>query len=537
MTVFPTATVSKLPPHASIIWTNRQHGTSTVLSYSPEAELAIQAAEATSPVIGLLKSPELWTTLVMATIILLLYIWEEGEEIAKEALPPTLRPVLDSMIGEIGALGFIGLFLGLSVIHGPFGPIVNKASLELFDDKHLLLELFENLHDEFFVAAIAFFIVNGITVWRTLVKIECIQDVSAAVFDIDGDGDVGLDELATYLNVDSLVVDADGDGVLDEDEIKDALRNAKPPSIWEEVFADPDRVRADSLVIRERFIETCRVDKSFAIEEYFIPIFGRNLESLVELAPAAYFLFVPWVALSQAVDIPRHIVNSNAPNAAEACGYFLATPSFFWVSAVSTVILLFWGAWNFLKITQIKEMLSPTLVRDSNAAGGEVLLPPRYENEDFLREHEERASPFIVRYIESIWAKPATNNHERLFGAAGAAGPALYRNSIKYHTWLVTAQIVFWVPQIVLRDAQAYYNGWQVGNPDLLVPELIVFGTFVLLAAGQLVFAPTAFLTYCLVTSIEQLADETMVQDACEVTGFLFDEESSSSAGPEPALE
>ena len=240
--------------------------------------------------------------------------------------------------------------------------------------------------------------------------------------------------MATYLNVDSLVVDADGDGVLDEDEIKDALRSAEPPSIWEEVFADADRIRAETLVIRERFIQTCRVDKSFAIEEYFIPIYGRNLEEFVELAPVAYFLFVPWIALSQAVDIPRHIVNPNSPIAGQACGYFLATPSFFWVSSVSTAILLLWGAWNFIKLQKIKEMLSPTLVRDANAEQSEVLLPPRYENEEFLKEYEERASPAIVNFIESIWAKPATNNHERLFGTAGAAGPALYRNSIKYHT-------------------------------------------------------------------------------------------------------
>ena len=187
----------KLSTWTSDHYHHHHHATSTALSYSPEAELAIQAAEATSPIISFLKSPELWTTLLMATIILLLYIWEEGEEIAKEALPPTLRPVLDSMIDEIGALGFIGLFLGLTVLHGPFGPIVNTASEDLFDDKHLLLELFENLHDQFFVAAIAFFIVNGITVWRTLVKIDCIQDVSSAVFDINGDGDVGLDECKT----------------------------------------------------------------------------------------------------------------------------------------------------------------------------------------------------------------------------------------------------------------------------------------------------------------------------------------------------
>jgi hypothetical protein len=56
---------------------------------------------------------------------------------------------------------------------------------------------------------------------------------------------------------------------------------------------------------------------------------------------------------------------------------------------------LYWGAWNFLKIRQIKEMLAPTLVRNSNNKGGEVLLPPRYENKE-LEEYEARGAPAII---------------------------------------------------------------------------------------------------------------------------------------------
>jgi hypothetical protein len=73
-------------------------------------------------------------------------------------------------------------------------------------------------------------------------------------------------------------------------------------------------------------------------------------------------------------------------------------------------------------------------------------------------------------------------------------------------------------------------NGWQVGNPELLVPELVIFGTFVSLAPLQLVFAPQAFLTFCLVTSIEQLVEEKTVQKICLLNGFYDDEVDESPA-------
>ena len=79
----------------------------------------------------------------------------------------------------------------------------------------------------------------------------------------------------------------------------------------------------------------------------------------------------------------------------------------------------------------IKEMLVPILVKDEcrtsgETSGGKVtLLPPRYENPELLQEFEDRISPGPVGWIESIYAKPPVNDHERLFGVAGAAGPAV----------------------------------------------------------------------------------------------------------------
>jgi hypothetical protein len=158
-------------------------------------------------------------------------------------------------------------------------------------------------------------------------------------------------------------------------------------------------------------------------------------------------------------------------------------------------------------------MLLPTLVKDSNAAGAAaVLLPPRYEDNELLEEYN--SSPFIFGWIETFFGEPARNDHEILFGKVGAAGPEVYRDSIKYQTWATVSLIVFWGLQIVARDIQALLEGWQVADIDLVRTELIIYGTYVVLAIGELVLAPQTFLNYCLVSSIENLADEYIIDEA-----------------------
>jgi hypothetical protein len=127
---------------------------------------------------------------------------------------------------------------------------------------------------------------------------------------------------------------------------------------------------------------------------------------------------------------------------------------------------------------------------------------------------EFNSSSSIFGIIESFFGKPASNKHEELFGAAGHAGPELYRNSIKFHTWFVVSQIAFWGGQIVARDANALIRGLEVGNP-LVGPELAIFGIYVAVAIGQLWLAPQTFLNYCLVTNIEELAQEQAILEAC----------------------
>jgi len=449
----------------------------------------------------------------MLSIVALLYTWEETIKTTREKLPATLMPVVDSMLAEMGGLGFVGLFLGVVVTGGPLGGLVGEISERYLGDEEILLESFEFLHTAFFEVGVGFFLISGFTVAKVLDKIESLSDFSRAVFDTDADGNVCLEELADVLQVDTVTVDLDGDGELTEEEISQALQKTPKPTLYEQLFITSEQVKAEALVVRERFLQTCGVSPDFRIETYFAKVFSHNLEEIVELSPLTWLPLIPALSLGRSVDLSRDVVSAASANAAESSGFFLASPAFFGVSSTIAAVGLVWGLWNFWKLNAMKEMLVPALVRDSSTNCKATLLPPRYEDETLMKEFN--SSPFIFAWIESIFGEAPRNKQEKLFGAAGAAGPELYRNSIKFHSWLIVSQIIFWGTQIVARDINALIQGLEVGNPDLLVPELTIFGLYVASAIGQLLLAPQTFLNYCLVTSIEDLAVENAITEAC----------------------
>jgi len=478
-----------------------------------EATASSEALFGTSfgPLSSLLQSSEFWSASVMLSIVALLYAWEEAVKEARERLPKEVLPVVDSMLSEMGGLGFIGLFLGVVVTDGPLGHIVGELSEQFLGDEEILLETFEFLHTAFFEVGIAFFVIMGLTVLEVINRIDSLQAVSRAVLDRDRDGKVSLEELADILQVDSLQVDMDGDGELSDEEVKRALRLAKKETLWDEITMSTTQIKAEALVVRERFLDTGLVSPNFRIESYSAAIFGRNLKEIVELSPLTWLPLIPALSLGRSVDMARDIVSASSPNAAESCGYFLGSPVFFGVSTALALVTLIWGGFNFWKLSQIKEMLIPTLVRDLNCNSKARLLPPRYEDSTLLNEFD--SSPPVFRWIEEMMGEPARNDHERLFGAAGAAGPEIYLNSIKFHTWLVVSQIVFWGTQIVARDTNALLNGLETGIPELVVPELFFFGSYVFMAVALLWLAPQTFLNFSLVTSVEQLVDRCALSE------------------------
>jgi hypothetical protein len=120
--------------------------------------------------------------------------------------------------------------------------------------------------------------------------------------------------------------------------------------------------------------------------------------------------------------------------------------------------------------------------------------------------------PGPIAFIEHLsGGKSPTNNHEYLFGVSGKEGPEVYRNLIKFHTWLYVAQIVFLFGQIVLLDFYTlldYDRGTlmvhEIGNIYWVVPELSLYSMFASVSIAQSLLAPSVFLDYCTATSIEK---------------------------------
>ena len=81
---------------------------------------------------------------VIFLIIALLYIYEALVHHAKHHIPPTLLPVLNSMLAEIAGLGFIGVLL--TTCEGYFSHQIEELSMLTFGEEEALVEAFEWFH-------------------------------------------------------------------------------------------------------------------------------------------------------------------------------------------------------------------------------------------------------------------------------------------------------------------------------------------------------------------------------------------------------
>jgi hypothetical protein len=55
---------------------------------------------------------------------------------------------------------------------------------------------------------------------------------------------------------------------------------------------------------------------------------------------------------------------------------------------------------------------------------------------------------------------------------------------------------------------------FQVGDPDSLIPEVVVFGLFALVNIAQLAVQPTTVLNFCLISCVEENVDSAASDDA-----------------------
>ena len=116
------------------------------------------------------------------------------------------------------------------------------------------------------------------------------------------------------------------------------------------------------------------------------------------------------------------------------------------------------------------------------------------------------STPWFAQPVESLFAQPATNRVQELFGTVGGNGVDFYFESIKLHTWLCVATLVAFAFQIVPRDLFALLSGVEgVGLPDLLGPELLIQSSYAILnLLFLLVISPVAFMNFAIISCVER---------------------------------
>ncbi|KAL3928160.1 MAG: hypothetical protein SGBAC_012767 [Bacillariaceae sp.] len=468
----------------------------------------------------------------MLLIVFLLYSWESFVEYAKEECPPAIVPVIEKMLGEMGGLGFIGLLLSALLNQAAFGEVVGNTSERFLGESSILLESFEFLHEVFFQAAIAFFSTSAFIIVRVLLSFQAILELTTEQGGENfGGSDAASQELscsvarileAPTIEIASLIrnceemEDLDCEVDLEDDFVKKLAVEQQINPLWRELTLTPKARAAQILVLRERLKKEFNLNEDFEIRKYLEQGFATCNLDLVEISPLSWVPLIPLIALAASVDLSHEVVNAAAGNSVETSGFFLSTPLFFIPKLLIELLNIGWFAINFVKMTTIKNMLLPTVVRVEDDEGRGRLIPPAVEFDDQRKTFQENSSPLWIAWLERIYATPATNRLEELFGVAGGSGLSFYLNSIKFQTWLVVASLVVFTSNILPRDVYAltHLDSVQVGSPENLVPEVLVFGLFALINVTQIFFVPITVLNFCLISCVESFVDTEAQESA-----------------------
>ena len=112
---------------------------------------------------------------IMLIIIPLLCVQKNRVKTLCATLPKILTLILDSILGEVGDLGFIILLLCILVtekLERGIRRILKSVSKTFLSKIDLLFECFEVLHTVFFKDSISFFLIVGITIYAILRRIS-----------------------------------------------------------------------------------------------------------------------------------------------------------------------------------------------------------------------------------------------------------------------------------------------------------------------------------------------------------------------------
>jgi len=401
--------------------------------------------------------------------------------------------VLNSMLGEIAGLGFIGLLLRLS--ESFFGPSFEAMSEAAFGEEEALIEAFEFMHNKFFEVATLYFLYQGWMLKRMLNTMGK-RLVSIQKADADGDGDVTEAEFEAAFGARGLEDRSFGSMLL-AGELGMSL--------------------GDVYLFSRRFIESHGLTKAFNPLVYLDEVGAANLIVMVELQPLVWLGMLPPLCVFESIKIRAEVPGDDVNG--EAAGTYFRTPELLIATILVEVIGIAWGCYNYCKVLALKRILRPRIHKNPYTHKLQYGAPPVYDDgaiDAFLEAHDWSLMS-CTRMLTHVTRSYGDVGHEqhRLFSIAGSQGPNLLMRSIKFHTWFLMAGATFCFTAVLVPDLIALSHQG-LSAPDVL-REFVVFGlmggSFVLLL---LVLTPATIDIFGVVTSIEGFAQKWAIAKGLE---------------------
>jgi hypothetical protein len=294
---------------------------------------------------------------ILLSIVGLLYGWETIVSYFRKTVPATLKPVLESILGEMGGLGAIGLII--STFLPPFREPLEEASVYFFGEADVALETFEYLHEAVFQVGVGFFLAAGAMVAAGIAKLDEINEVESLQMD-------QATGICTATTADKLIE------FLPSADLEASIEELPIINLMDEIQMGKEERAAKTLLLQSLVVELYNdLPPTFRVEDYISRAFATNLLELVEVSPLTWIYLIPALALANSIDLSHEVVNAASPNAAASVGYFFSTPSAILPSTISVVVSVIWGVVNCLKLTEVKYMMFPRIMKNTSDSDDE----------------------------------------------------------------------------------------------------------------------------------------------------------------------
>lgn len=226
-----------------------------------------------------LAIPISWAVGTSALLCVTFATFEAAVETARERVPRYLRPTIDSLLAEMATLGFIGLLVQADTFGLQKGGFA-VLSQQYLGEAELGYELFEEIHELLFRAAVAYFTTCAFVVSSVAQSLEA----RFGQLDQNSDGILSLEEFEAAEDV---IITKLGDLPL-----RRALR---------------DRQLCQEAVTEEEEIEA-REKGGWSLSN-IQQLSGRALEELIEVDPLTIFL------ITTPLELPALVIELTAHEA------------------------------------------------------------------------------------------------------------------------------------------------------------------------------------------------------------------------------